>query len=143
MSGAYQRGGFGVTHVQDEDEEVSLLALTSKLLLSFLDILLQLTHSVLQGGTGVIDLVHDQDVLADQVGHLQRAQVQPLCASHLGARDFLGIAATKVFVKRQTDGLDGDVGVAGALKEGSRESRVSYAVARGVQLATWQGDDLS
>jgi len=103
--------------VQDEDEEVSLLALTTKLLLRQLDILLQFTDSVFQGGTGVIDLVDNQNVLADQVGHLEGAHVQPLSTGDLGTGDFLGITAAEVLVQRETDGLDGNVGVTGALKE--------------------------
>lgn len=105
--------------MQNKDEEVSLLALTTKLLLSNLDILLQLTDSVFQGGTGVIDLVDNQDVLADQVGHLEGAQVQPLGTGDLGAGDLFGIAATEILVEGQTNGLDGDVGVTGALEEGT------------------------
>ena len=108
-----------ITHVQHEDEEVGLLALTTQLLLSLLNILLQLAHSILQSCPGVINLVHDQNVLANQVGHLQRAQVQPLCTGHLGARDLLGVSTTEVFVEGQADGLDGDVGITWALKEGS------------------------
>lgn len=60
----------GKTHVQNKDEEVSLLALTTKLLLSNLHILLELANSVLKGCTGIINLVDNQNVLADQVGHL-------------------------------------------------------------------------
>jgi hypothetical protein len=108
-----------VTYVQDVNEEVGLLALTAKLLLSQLHILLQLAHGVLQGSAGVVNLVDNENVLADQVGHLERAQVEPLCAGDLGAGDLLGIVTAEVLVEGQTDGLDGDVGVTGALEEGS------------------------
>ena len=111
--------------MQHKDEEVGLLSLTAKLLLGKLDILLQLAHSVLESSTGVINLVDNENVLADQVGHLQRAQVQPLCAGHLGARDLLGITATEILVEGQTDGLDRDVGITGALEEGSIDKSFS------------------
>lgn len=116
------------TYVQNEDEEVGLLALTAELLLGNLDILLELAHGVLEGCAGVIDLVHDQNVLADQVGHLEGAHVEPLGAGDLGAGNLLGIAATEILVEGETDGLDGDVGVAGALEEGSTRSVWSTCV---------------
>jgi hypothetical protein len=105
--------------VKNKDKEVSLLALTTKLLLGNLDILLKLADSVLKSCTGIIDLVNNQNVLADQVGHLQRAHVKPLGTGDLGTGDLLGIAAAKILVERETDSLDGNVGVAGALEEGS------------------------
>lgn len=105
--------------MENVDEEVSLLALTAKLLLSLLHILLQLAHGILESCPGVIDLIDDQDVLANQVGHLEGAQVEPLSAGHLGAGDLLGITTAEILVEGETDGLDGDVGVTGALEEGS------------------------
>lgn len=111
------------TYVQNVNEEVGLLALTAKLLLSQVHILLQLTHGVLQGGAGVVNLIDDEDVLADQVGHLERAQVEPLCTGDLGAGYLLGIVAAEVLVEGQTDGLDGDVGVTGALEERSVQEK--------------------
>lgn len=115
-----QMWGWGGTHVQDKDEEVGLLAFAAELLLGQLDVLLQFADGIFQGGAGVIDLVDDQDVLADQVGHLEGAQVEPLSTGDLGAGDLLGIAAAEVLVEGQTDGLDGDVGVTGALEEGTK-----------------------
>lgn len=103
--------------VQDEDKEVSLLTLTTKLLLCQLDILLQFTDSVFQSGTGVVDLINNQNVLADQIGHLEGAQIQPLSTGNLGTGDFLGITTTEILVQGETDSLDGDVGVTGALEE--------------------------
>lgn len=91
---------YRVPYVQHKDEEVGLLALTTELLLRLLDVLLQLAHRILQGCPRVIDLIHDQDVLADQVGHLQRAQVQPLCAGNLGSGNLFGVATAKVFIER-------------------------------------------
>lgn len=105
--------------MQHEDGEVGLLALATKLLLSNLDVLLELAHSVLESSAGVVNLINNEDVLANQVGHLQRAQVQPLCAGHLGARHLLGIATAKILVEGQTNSLNRDVGVTGSLEEGS------------------------
>lgn len=113
----------GKTHVQNKDEEVSLLALTTKLLLSQLDILLKLAHSIFQCGTGIIDLVDNEDVLADQVGHLEGAQIKPLGASDLGAGDLFGITTAEVLVEGQANGLNGDVGVTGSLEERTKRSR--------------------
>lgn len=133
------------TYVQNVNEEVGLLAFTAKLLLSQLHILLQLAHGVLQGGAGVVNLVDDEDVLADQVGHLEGAQVEPLCAGDLGAGDLLGIVTAEVLIEGQTDGLDGDVGVAGALEERSvqekyirntRQMRHSQATYRRIRAGT-------
>jgi hypothetical protein len=108
-----------ITYVENIDEKVSLLALTTELLLRLLNILLELAHGILKSCPGVIDLIDDQDVLANQVGHLERAQVQPLSAGDLGAGDLLGITAAVILVEGQTDSLDGDVGVTGTLEEGS------------------------
>jgi hypothetical protein len=108
-----------ITYVKNIDKEVSLLALTAELLLRLLNILLELAHGILESCPGVIDLIDDQDVLANQVGHLERAQVQPLSASDLGAGSFLGITTAEILVEGQTDGLDGDVGFTGALEEGT------------------------
>lgn len=110
--------------MENIDEEVSLLALTAELLLRLLDILLQLAHSIFEGRPSVIDFIDDQDVLANQVGHLEGAQIQPLGTSHLGAGDLLGITAAEILVEGQTDGLDGDVWVTGALEERSIRERM-------------------
>lgn len=103
--------------MQNENKEVGLLALPTKLLLRKLDILLKLTDGILERRPRVVDLIDDENVLADQVGHLQRAEIQPLCAGDLGTGDFLGVAATEILVEGQADGLDGDVGITLALEE--------------------------
>lgn len=105
--------------MQHEDEKAGLLPLTTKLLLRLLDVLLELTHGVLEGGTGVIDLINNEDILANQVGHLQGAHIQPLRTSDFGTGDFFSIATTQIFVEGETDRLNGDVGVTGALEERS------------------------
>lgn len=109
--------------MEHEDKEVSLLALTAKLLLRLLHIFFQLAHGILQGCPSIVHLIHNQNILANQAGHLKRAQVQPLCAGDLGARNFLGVTTAQVLVEGQTDGLDRDVAVARALQEGSVNER--------------------
>lgn len=99
------------------DEEVCLLAFTAELLLRNLDILLELADGIFEGRTGIVNFVNNENVLANEVGHFQRAKVQPLCAGNLGSGDFFGVTATQVLVKRQTDGLNGNVRLAGALQE--------------------------
>jgi hypothetical protein len=71
--------------VQHEDRKGSLLALPSQLALCLLDVLLQLPNRVFQRRPGVIDLVYDEHVLANQVGHLQTAEVEPLSAGDFGS----------------------------------------------------------
>jgi hypothetical protein len=108
--------------MQHENKKPRRLVLAPEVLLRGLDILLQLADGILQRGAGIVDLVDDEDILSDEIGHLERAQVQPLRAGDFGAGDLLGVAAAKVFVQGEADGLDGDVGLAGAFEEGSRWS---------------------
>lgn len=103
--------------VQDEDEEVCLLGGAAQVLRGRLDVLLELAHGVLERGPGVVDLVDNEHVLSDQVGHLQRGEVEPLGAGDLCAWDLFGGVCAERLVERETDGLDRDVGVAGLLKE--------------------------
>lgn len=103
--------------MQHKNIKLGRLALTPKRLLRSLDILHQLAHSIFQRSPRIIDLIDNQDILANQIGHFQRTQIQPLRAGDFGPRDFLGIAAAEVFIERQADGLDGDVGFAGAFEE--------------------------
>lgn len=109
--------------VQDEDGEGGLLAGAAELLGGRLDVLLELAHGVLERGARVVDLVDDQHVLADQVGHLERGQVQPLRARHLGAGRLDLVAGAERLVERKADGLDGDVRAAGLLEEGAARER--------------------
>lgn len=121
------------THVQHKDAEFGLgvVALEAELLAGGLDVLLQLLDGVLEGGAGVVDLVDDEDLLADEILHLAQAgQVEPL-----GAGDLLprlldhAVAAAQGLVERQADGLDGDVGAAGLLEEGAQDARGDVAAA--------------
>lgn len=114
-----------VTYVEDEDREGGLLALATKLLLRLLDILLQLTNGILKRCPGVVDLIDDQDVLSNQVGHLQGAQIEPLRASDLGTGSLFGIVtAAQILIQRETNSLDGDVRLASALQERSVSQRI-------------------
>lgn len=104
--------------VQHKNRELSLL-IPSQLLTCQLDILLQFANGILQSGTCVIHFVDDQDVLADQVGHLERGEVKPLCACDLGAGLLNGVVTGELLVQTQTDGLNGNVGCAGLLEKRS------------------------
>lgn len=99
------------------DEKVGLLAFTAELLLRNLNVLLELADGIFEGGTGIVNFVNNEDVLANEVGHFQGAQVQPLCTGDLGSGNFLGVTTTQVLVERQTDGLDGNIRFASALQE--------------------------
>lgn len=112
------------THVQHKDAELRLgvLALEAQLLPGGLDVLLQLLDGVLEGGSGVVDLVDDEDLLAYEVLHLAEAgQVEPLGAGDLLAR-LLHDAIAEGLVERQANSLDRDVGAAGLLEEGSQDA---------------------
>lgn len=119
--------------MQHKDAELGLgvLALEAELLPGGLDVLLELLDGVLEGGAGVVDLVDDEDLLADEVLHLAEAgQVQPLGAGDLLSRLLDDrVAAAQGLVQRQTDGLDGDVGAAGFLEEGPQDARGHVAPA--------------
>jgi hypothetical protein len=71
--------------MQHKYREFGLLGST-RLLTCLLDVLFQLTNSILEGGASVVNLIHDQDVLANQVGHFERGKIQPLCAGDFGTR---------------------------------------------------------
>ena len=77
------------THMQHENAKRSLLRRSSQNLCRLLDILLQLTNSIFESSTCVIDLVDDQHALANQIGHLEAAKVEPLRTRHSGTNLFL------------------------------------------------------
>jgi hypothetical protein len=107
--------------MQHEDAEMRLLV-GAKLDSSFLNVLLQLFHGILEGSPGVVDLVNDQDALADQVvDRAQGAEVKPLGASNLRA-GLLDNVGGKALIQRQANGLDGNVGVAGLLEETTEDT---------------------
>lgn len=91
-----------------------------------LDILLQLADRILEGSTGIINLVHNQDSATDEVRHLaQCTHVKPLGAGDFGTSlfDVLVARVGQLFIQRQTDSLDGDVWAARLLKEGPQDAR--------------------
>jgi len=108
--------------MQDKHREYSLLPFPTQLLLCKLYILLQLADGVLERRPGVVNLIDDQDILADQICHLEGAKIQPLRASDLGAGNFLRVTAAQILIEGESNGLDRDIGLTRALKEGSVHS---------------------
>lgn len=107
--------------MEDEDGELGLLTLAERLTGS-LDILLELLDGVLEGGAGVINLVNDEDTLADKVLHgTKGSEVEPLSAGNLSTGLLNNIVAERL-VERETNGLDRNVGVAGALEERAQDT---------------------
>lgn len=111
----------GQTYVQNENRKRRLFTLTAQVLLRNFHVLFQFPDSIFKSRTGVVHLVHDENVLADQVGHLQRAQIQPLRPRNLGSGDLLGVIEAEILVERQTNRLNRNVGLTRALQEGARE----------------------
>lgn len=104
--------------MENKDAKLGLGRIGSDPLAGKLDILLKLLDGILERRPGVVDLVHNQDSLADEVLHLaQGGEVEPLGAGDLCANLLdLGVVAQGL-VQGEADGLDGDVGRAGALEE--------------------------
>lgn len=105
--------------MQDKDEKLGLLLLTTHLLRSLLHILGELLDGILQRRPCIVDLVNNQDVLSDEIGLLDGGEIEPLRACNLGAWCLLGILVVELLVERQTDGLDGNVRRSGLLEERS------------------------
>lgn len=116
-------GRHGGSHLKDKDEEVGLLVGAAKLNGSLLDVLLELGDGVLQGGAGVVNLVDNQDVLADKIRVLDGAEVEPLGARDGVANGLLGALVGELLVQREADRLDGDVGASGRLEERAQDAR--------------------
>lgn len=96
--------------MQDEDAELGLGRISTHALPGSLDILLQLLNGILECRPGIINLVDNEDPLANKVLHRTKSsEIKPLGASDLGAR-LLNLVVAERLVKRQTNGLDGDVG---------------------------------
>lgn len=110
--------------MEDKDAELSLGSgsTVTHALTSNLNVLLELLDGVLEGCSGVVDLINDKDSLSDEVLHLaESGQVEPLCSGDLGAGGLDFVVAER-FVEGETDGLDGDVGSATLLEERSEDS---------------------
>jgi hypothetical protein len=111
-----------------ENEDTKLCLLNHLWLASLsgllVDILNQLLDGILKGGSGVIDLINDENVLAQKVGVAQGGEVQPLSSGNLGAWDFFWTAwgSFEGFVERKTDGLNWDVWRSGLLKERTKDT---------------------
>lgn len=111
------------TYMEDKDAKLSLGLITTHLLTGLLNILLELLDGILESGTGVIDLIDNQDALANKV--LERtkgSQVEPLGTGDLGSGSLnLGIVS-ELLVQGQANSLDGNVGRAGLLEERSEDT---------------------
>lgn len=116
--------------MENKDAKLGLGSIRSDPLAGKLDVLLKLLDGILERRPGVVDLVHNQDSLADEVRHLaQGGEVEPLGAGDLCANLLdLGVVAQGL-VQGEADGLDGDVGRAGALEERAQDSRGHVAAA--------------
>lgn len=95
--------------VEHKDAEACLLALPAELLLSLNDILLELLDGILEGRPGVVYLVNNENVLADEIGHLERGKVEPLCAGDLGAGLLLVDIGAEGLIQGETNGLNRNV----------------------------------
>lgn len=116
--------------MENKDAKLRLGLVTTHALTSRLDILLELLDGVFQGRSGVVDLVDNEDALADQVLHLaQGSEVEPLGTGDLLADLLdLGILAEGL-VQGQANGLDGNVGRPGPLEERSQDPGGNVAAA--------------
>jgi hypothetical protein len=117
--------------VEDKDGKGRLLTLAAALLDGRLDVLFQLADGVLEGCARVVDLVDNEDVLANQVGHFQRRQVEPLGARDLcaGLLDLCVVARAQLLVQREANGLDGDVGRVVLFEKRTQDARRHVAAA--------------
>lgn len=119
--------------MEDKDSKLGLLnqLWLSRLSSLLLDVLDQFLDGILERSSGIIDLVDNQDVLAQEVGVAQRGKVQPLGARDLSTRHLLWASwlGGKSLVERETDGLDGDVGRPGLLEERAENARGDVAAA--------------
>lgn len=110
------------TYVKDKDAELGLGSIRAHALTGKLDILLKLLDSVLQSGSGVVNLIDNEDSLADKVLHLTKSsEVKPLGSGDL-CTGSLDLVVTERLIEGETNGLDGDVGRVGLLEERSEDS---------------------
>jgi hypothetical protein len=102
--------------MQHENRKLCFLSFPSLLLAYRCHILFQLFDRVIQSCPRIINFIDNQDVLSNQVFHLQRGEIKPLGACDLCANLFDGVS-TKLFVEGETDGLDRNVGMAGLFEK--------------------------
>lgn len=106
--------------MQNKNKKPRNLPLPPQLFLRGLHILLQLPNRIFKGRPSIIDLINNENILANQIGHFETTQIEPLRSGDFCAGDFFGVVgAAEVFVEGESDGLDGDVGLVGAFEEGS------------------------
>jgi hypothetical protein len=107
--------------MQHENAKIRLLALSSQFLHRCLNVLFEFPDRVLERRARVVDFVDNEHVFADQVGHFEGGQVEPLRAGYFCAGGFdVGVGGgVEGFVEGEADGLDGDVGSAGLFEEGA------------------------
>ena len=108
--------------MEDKDAKLCLGRITAHALSCCLNVLLELLDGVLERCPGVVDLINNEDLLANQVLHLAKsAEVKPLGASNLGA-GLLDLVVAERLVEGQTNGLDRDVGRAGLLQKRAQDT---------------------
>ena len=117
--------------VQYKNAEACLLALTTQLLLCLDDVLFQLLDGVLEGRSCVVDLINNENILANQVRHLEGGEVEPLCAGDFGTRLLDGVGAEGL-IEGEADGLDGNVGRPRLLQERSEQEQSAATSTVGV-----------
>ena len=109
--------------MQDKHKELCLLILPSHTPGLLLDILCEFLNGVLEGRTGIVDFIDNQDVLSNKVASFYGGEVEPLGAGDLGSEGlFGGVWVGEFFVEGEADGLDGDVGWSGGFEEGAEDT---------------------
>ena len=102
-----------------------------------LHILLQLLNRILQRRPCIVHLVHNQHILPHQIAQLQTREIEPLRPGDFGAGLLDGVGSGEGFVEGETDGLDGDVGAAGAFEEGAEDAGGDVAAAADGDHEVW------
>lgn len=105
--------------MENKDAKSRLLLSSPELLPRCLHVFFQLLDSVLQGGPCVIDLIDDQDVFADQIGHFEGGKVKPLSPSDFGTRLLHRPIFTKILVEGEPNSLYRDIRRSWAFDEGT------------------------
>lgn len=95
--------------MEHKNKEVRLLRLPTQPLAPLLHVLLELLDRILERRPRVVHLVDDQDILPDQVRHLEGTQVEPLRPRDDCAGLLYWTVFAEVLVQRETDALHGYV----------------------------------
>ena len=107
--------------MENKNAESRLLLSSPELLPRHFHVFLQLPDSIFQGGSCIIDLIDDQYVFADQIGHFEGGKVKPLSPSDFGTRLLHRPIFTKVLVEREPNSLYRDICRSWAFDEGSNK----------------------